>query len=160
MYIKIERDINVDKWMLYPDAIDEGYLNKVICQAITCSKYSDVFNEVELSITLTDNQEITEVNKKWRGKDKSTNVISIQVEDFSDIKNHSYVFLGNIILAIEQIEEEAQKANKSFIDHYTHLVVHGTLHLMGYDHHTEEEAAEMESTEINVLKELNISSPY
>ncbi len=160
MYIKIERDINSDKWMRYPGAIDEGYLNKVICQAITFSKYGDLFKEVELSIILTDSQEITEINKKWRGKDKPTNVISIQVEAFSDTKNNSYVFLGNIILSIEQIEEEAQKANKEFIDHYTHLIVHGTLHLMGYDHHTEGEAADMESTEIRVLKKFDISSPY
>ena len=160
MYIKIEREINSDKWLRYPEAIDSRYLNKVINAAINCSKYNSLFDEVELSIIFTDNQEIREVNKKWRGKDKHTNVISIQVEDFSDIKNSSYIFLGNIILSVEKIEEEVQKANKSFINHYTHLVVHGTLHLMGYDHHAEDEAAEMESTEIMALKNFDISSPY
>ena len=160
MYINIERDINSNKWTLYPEATNENYLKKVISQSIACSKYQGMFNEVELSITFTDDNEIREVNKEWRGQDKPTNVISIQVEDFSDVKKHSYVFLGNIILSVDKIEEEAKEANKTFGDHCIHLIVHGILHLMGYDHHTEDESVEMESTEVKILNEFNITSPY
>lgn len=160
MHIKIEREINADKWILYPEVIDRIYLKQVVHQSIRYSKYGDFFNEVELSITFTDNQEITEVNKNWRNKDKPTNVIAIQVEDFSDIKKQGYVFLGNIMLSIDKIEEEIREGSKKFINHCTHLIIHGMLHLMGYDHYAEDETVEMESTEIEILKEFDIPPPY
>ena len=68
--------------------------------------------------------------------------------------------LGDIIIALETIQREANEQNKSFDNHFTHMLVHGCLHLMGFDHITDDEAEEMETLEVQILKQLNIKNPY
>lgn len=106
----------------------------------------------EVSVVLASNDFIQNLNKQYRNKDKPTNVLSFPQDD----PRH----LGDIILALQTIQTEAEAQKKSFENHFIHLVVHGFLHLLGYDHETDEEAREMEGLEIEILRHLSIENPY
>jgi probable rRNA maturation factor len=111
----------------------------------------------ELSIVLTDDGEQRELNRDWRGVDKPTNVLSFpQIEPFSPVIG----ILGDITLARETLEREAAELGKSFDDHFTHLVVHGFLHVLGYDHNEEADALVMEGLETQILARMGIADPY
>lgn len=111
----------------------------------------------ELSIVLTDDAEQRQLNHQWRGIDKPTNVLSFpQIEPFAPVVG----LLGDITLARETLEREAAELGKDFADHFTHLVVHGFLHILGYDHLNEEEALVMEGLETQILQSLGIADPY
>lgn len=116
----------------------------------------------EVSVTLTDDAAIRILNKEHRGKDKPTNVLSFPVWDhMSDIPPRAgLVPIGDIIIAFETIKAESIEQEKSLADHLTHMVVHGFLHLLGYDHIRDDEAEIMESLEIRILKKLDIANPY
>lgn len=112
---------------------------------------------LETSVLLTNDAAQQEINSKWRGKNASTNVLSFpQYEAFSPLLG----LIGDISLAIETLEREAQELDKTFEDHFTHLMVHGTLHLVGYDHETEDEALVMEGLETQILAQLGVENPY
>ena len=111
----------------------------------------------ELSIVLTDDAEQQVLNRDWRGIDKPTNVLSFpQIEPFSPVAG----ILGDITLARETLEREAAELGKSFADHFTHLVVHGFLHILGYDHLEGADALVMEGLETQILASLGIADPY
>jgi probable rRNA maturation factor len=113
-----------------------------------------------MAIIFTNNEEIRKINKDFRGKDKATNIISMQLEEFDGYIKKEYVFLGELVLAVEKIEEEVQMEDKTFFNHCSHLIVHGILHLMGYDHQVDSDQNLMEMTEVKILKTLDIPSPY
>lgn len=111
----------------------------------------------ELSIVLTDDAEQQLLNKEWRQIDKPTNVLSFpQIEPFGPVRG----ILGDIVLARETIVREAAELEKPFEQHFAHLVVHGFLHILGYDHIEEADALEMEALETRVLAALGIPDPY
>jgi probable rRNA maturation factor len=104
-----------------------------------------------------DDAEQRALNRQWRQIDKPTNVLSFpQIEPFSPVVG----ILGDITLARETLEREALELGKSFADHYTHLVVHGFLHILGYDHIEDDEALVMEGLETQILATLGIEDPY
>jgi probable rRNA maturation factor len=106
---------------------------------------------------LLDDESQQALNKQWRGIDKPTNVLSFpQIEAFSPVLG----LLGDITLARETLEREAEELGVSFTDHFTHLVVHGFLHILGYDHIQESEALVMEALETQILATLGVSDPY
>ena len=106
---------------------------------------------------MTDDAEQQGLNRDWRGIDKPTNVLSFpQIEPFGPVTG----ILGDIVLARETLEREAVELGKPFNDHYTHLVVHGFLHILGYDHIDEAEALVMEGLETKILATLGIPDPY
>jgi len=117
---------------------------------------------VEVSVTLTNDAEIRALNKQYRGMDKATNVLSFETGDSE--------LLGDIFLSYDTIMKEFEQAQKnpssfilhpsSFQNHVAHLLVHGALHLQGYDHLNETDAEKMESTEIKILKKMGIANPY
>lgn len=110
-----------------------------------------------MSILLTNDDQQFELNKQWRNVDKSTNVLSFpQIEPFAAPSG----FLGDISLALETVEREALEQSKSLDDHIAHLVVHGFLHILGYDHEVDDEAERMEKLEINILQKLGLPDPY
>jgi probable rRNA maturation factor len=119
---------------------------------------------IELSVRLTGNEEVRVLNAEWRGKDKPTNVLSFPMLDHGDLLEANVagpeLLLGDIVLARGVCESEAEEKGVTFEEHATHLLVHGTLHLLGYDHHEEGEAAEMESREVRALRRLGIANPY
>lgn len=111
----------------------------------------------ELSVVLIDDESQQALNKQWRGLDKPTNVLSFpQIEPFSPVLG----LLGDITLARETLEREAAELGVSFNDHFTHLVVHGFLHILGYDHIEESDALVMEGLETQILATLGVSDPY
>lgn len=125
-------------------------------EALKQSK-AKVKGAAELSILLTNDEEQHALNKEWRGKDSSTNVLSFpQIEPFDPVVG----ILGDITLARETLIREADEQGVSFEAHFTHLVVHGFLHILGYDHLDDEEAEEMESLETAILATLGIDDPY
>ena len=121
--------------------------------------------QVELSIKLSDDAEVQGLNASFRGKDRPTNVLSfpmIQPDLIEAISNtdDGEVLLGDIILAHETCAREAQERHVSLEDHTTHLIIHGTLHLIGHDHENDAEAEAMEVLEIRALETLGIADPY
>jgi len=127
-----------------------------VLEALRQSK-AMVKGAAELSILLTNDEEQHELNKQWRGKDSSTNVLSFpQIEPFGPVVG----LLGDITLARETLIREADEQGVGFEAHFTHLVVHGFLHILGYDHLTDEEATAMESLETSILATLGIDDPY
>ncbi len=119
----------------------------------------------DVSFLLTDDAAIQVLNRDYRGFDKPTNVLSFpsapmptgeNTEDAPDFA----LFLGDIALSMDTIAREAVQEKKEFQAHLTHLVVHGVLHLLGYDHETEDDAQEMESLETEILHGLGLSDPY
>ena len=107
----------------------------------------------ELSIALVSDAEIQVLNRDFRHKDKPTNVLSFPDDGPAPL-------LGDIVLALETIRREAAEKSISLEHHVTHLIIHGFLHLQGYDHETDETAAQMEALEITALGALNIDNPY
>lgn len=114
---------------------------------------------LEVSILLTDNKRIRELNNHFLGKNKPTNVLAFP-SDISNIPSETDLLVGDIILAWETIRNEARSEKKSLNSHVSHLLIHGFLHLLGYDHQSDKTAKDMENLEIVCLEILNIKSPY
>jgi probable rRNA maturation factor len=119
---------------------------------------------VEISVCLTSDDHVRALNAKWRGKDKPTNVLSFPMAESYELQNENVaekeLLLGDIIRARGVCETEAGEKGVSFEDHAAHLLVHGTLHLLGYDHLHDTDAAEMETREVRALARMGISNPY
>lgn len=111
----------------------------------------------ELSIRIVDEAEITALNKQYRGKDGPTNVLSFPYEAMPGVESG---LLGDVVICAPVVFEEAIAQDKQPDAHWAHMVVHGILHLQGYDHHHDAEAARMEKREVGVLAELGFSDPY
>jgi probable rRNA maturation factor len=112
---------------------------------------------VEISILLTNDNGIRALNRAWRGVDKPTNVLSFPTPPgVPAARRH----LGDMALAFETLESEAADEGKAFADHLSHLVVHAVLHLVGYDHAADADAADMEAREVDALARLGIADPY
>ena len=130
--------------------------DRAIRAAVSLAK-PEIVGVTEVSVVLTDDAEQRELNRQWRGIDKSTNVLSFpQIEPFAPISG----LLGDITMARETLEREAAELGVSFEAHFTHLVVHGFLHLVGYDHIEDGDAEEMEALETEILASLGIADPY
>ncbi|MCX2523862.1 rRNA maturation RNase YbeY [Larsenimonas rhizosphaerae] len=114
-------------------------------------------DERELTLRFVDDDEMRDLNATYRGKDKSTNVLSFPFEAPAGIE---LPLLGDLVLSPHVIDREAREQGKTLQDHFTHMVIHGTLHLLGYDHIEDAEAEEMEAMERRLLSELGISDPY
>ncbi|MBF0677827.1 MAG: rRNA maturation RNase YbeY [Devosia sp.] len=143
---------NADDWPEHFDAIAE----RAVLAALAGSG-ARIKGAAEISVLLTDDEEQRDLNAQWRGKDSSTNVLSFpQIEPFGPVIG----LLGDITLARETLIREAAELGKSPEDHFTHLVVHGFLHILGYDHLEEAEALQMESLETQILGGLGIADPY
>lgn len=119
---------------------------------------------VELSVRLTSDAQVQALNAQWRGKDRPTNVLSFPMLSEDEMLQAKVagpeLLLGDIILAHGVCQAEAVDKGVSVEEHASHLVVHGTLHLLGYDHHDEAEAVDMEAREIRALGRLGIGNPY
>jgi probable rRNA maturation factor len=119
---------------------------------------------VEISVLLTGDDQVRELNAEYRGKRKPTNVLSFPMVDVDDLLKANVagpeLLLGDIIVARGVCEAEAADKGVSVEQHATHLIVHGTLHLLGYDHQDDADAADMEAREVRALSRLGIANPY
>jgi len=134
-------------------------------------KVSDLLGrgDSQVTIRLVDKSEITQLNRDYRGKDKATNVLSFPVEnDFSELIEldngvgdlADFNLLGDVIICHSVIVDEANAQSKPVLNHYAHMVVHGILHLCGFDHQDDVSADEMESLEVEILAQHEIANPY
>ena len=131
-----------------PDSLDKSVLERALIYIL-----QDIEEEPRLfTIKFTDDAEIQQLNKDFRGKDKPTNVLSFP--------NDSDDYLGDIAISVDTIKREAEEQDKPYEHHMLHMIIHGFLHLLGFDHIEDDEAEEMESFEIAVLQEIGIKNPY
>ena len=133
--------------------VDEDNLSKV-CQDFL---NENALEQSELLIRLVSPVEIQVLNKEYRNKNQVTNVLSFQ-SDIPDEVEES--ILGDVVICVDVVREEALVGDKKFADHLTHIAVHGILHLIGHDHEDITSAYKMESIEIDFLDKLGISNPY
>jgi probable rRNA maturation factor len=153
--IEIAFDHDSHLWAGAPFA--EGAARRAVAAAFVHSGLT-CRDGAELSIVLTDDARIRALNAAWRGQDKATNVLSFPAVEPAMIPTAP--LLGDIVVAYETVEREARAQSISFRNHYVHLLVHGFLHLFGYDHLTEIEAAAMERLESEILHRLGIEDPF
>jgi probable rRNA maturation factor len=156
-------DIDDERWLEWytPDQW-HNLLHKIVQQVIDNCKIQP---KVEVSVLLTNNDEVHTLNLEYRGKNKPTNVLSFPNLSEDELralpKNSPYpIMLGDLVLAFETLLEESAFEKKPFLDHFNHLIVHGMLHLLGYDHESDDDAECMKEKEIKILQTLDINNPY
>ncbi|HHF3824213.1 rRNA maturation RNase YbeY [Haemophilus influenzae] len=114
-------------------------------------------NEVEMTVRIVDEAESQELNLTYRGKDRPTNVLSFPFECPDEVE---LPLLGDLVICRQVVEREASEQEKPLMAHWAHMVVHGSLHLLGYDHIEDDEAEEMESLETQIMQGLGFDDPY
>jgi probable rRNA maturation factor len=114
----------------------------------------------EINVLLTDDESVAEMNSMWRGKHAATNVLSFPAPPSLPVPEGEARLFGDIVLAYGVVMREAKEQGKTPEDHATHLIVHGTLHLFGFDHQSESEASRMEQLETDILGGLGVADPY
>jgi len=114
-------------------------------------------DEVEMTVRIVDEPESHELNLNYRGKDHPTNVLSFPFECPDEVE---LPLLGDLVICRQVVEREAQEQDKPLMAHWAHMVVHGSLHLLGYDHIEDDEAEEMESLETQIMTGLGFADPY
>jgi len=114
-------------------------------------------DEVEMTVRIVDEAESHELNLNYRGKDRPTNVLSFPFESRG---RGELPLLGDLVICRQVVEREAQEQDKPLMAHWAHMVVHGSLHLLGYDHIEDNEAEEMESLEAQIMTGLGFADPY
>ena len=147
-----------DCWTAEADA--EAVIHRAIATA--ADMVDAETGDAELAIMLTDDAGIRTLNQNWRGIDKPTNVLSfpaLQPPSGVELDNAPRM-LGDIAIAYETTRREADDEGKPFVNHLSHLAIHGFLHLVGYDHEKDGEAEAMESLETEILAQLGIPDPY
>jgi probable rRNA maturation factor len=153
-----------EKWDNYPSTINQEYINSLVNNSMKIMP--DLLNKSPgLSILLSNNLEIQELNFRFRGKNRATNVlsfphVSIDYRHPENLEIESGQHIGDIILAYDYMQKECKNYSKNFHNHFSHLLIHSCLHILGYDHIIDEQAEIMESKEIEILKQFDIPSPY
>jgi probable rRNA maturation factor len=135
----------------------QSWLEQVIARVAPDTKRS-----VEMSVRIVDETEARALNYQFRHQDSATNVLSFPLSDasLSDLPDDFPLTLGDIVICGPVVAREASEQGKNSSDHWAHMLVHGALHLFGYDHQTHEQAAEMETLETSILANGGVENPY
>ena len=170
MSARLELDVIVD----FPAWLDAVPTAEAFCRRSAVAAFhaaaealphagTDPWTEVEGSVVLSGDAQVKVLNAAYRGKDEATNVLAFPATDLTQVRPLEPpppLMIGDVIVAFETAAAEAALEGKDLADHLSHLVVHGMLHLLGYDHRTEIEAEEMERLEVAVLASLGVADPY
>ena len=166
--IDIDISIQDESWIKeFPDIVEwtRQSITDMLASASNIAPEIDaIFSKIddcEISIVLSNDAQLQSLNKQYRDIDKPTNVLSFCMTCPQDIKTcKDFLSLGDIIMSYERVKSEAAEQKKNFMDHYHHLLVHGFLHLLHYDHENIDDAAVMEDIEISILAEAGVNNPY
>lgn len=151
----IDIEVEEDGWLdALPDV--QSVVETAVSAALKATNFKD---QADVVVLLCNDAEMRSLNAEYRNKDKATNVLSFPAPKSMRIKG-VLEHLGDMALGLETCVREAKEQGKSLKNHVTHLSVHGALHLLGYDHQTDDEAERMESLERDILKDLGIPDPY
>ena len=153
MSLRIEMSVETDDWAAIPDLSDLTERVVAACRRVCEVALQD---GAEVSLLFTDDAAVRALNARWRQIDKPTNVLSFPGVGEAE----TAMVLGDIALAFETTRREADAEGKTLADHAAHLIAHGFLHLVGFDHETDEEAEDMEAMERDILKSLGVPDPY
>lgn len=164
MIIQIDRQIALDNDQDISDIPSSEQMNQ---WAQTALKLADFHKDCSFTARFVTNDEIQELNNSYRHKDMPTNILSFPYEMPTDLPpealeyaNENGVYLGDLVIAMDVVRKEAVQQQKTLMEHCAHLIVHGCLHLLGYDHIKDDEAQIMEGLEIKVLEQLGYCNPY
>ncbi|MEN8292483.1 rRNA maturation RNase YbeY [Acinetobacter radioresistens] len=153
-------NLSLQQTFVAPELVlKRAYLKKVI---ETTLRHLDVKQDCEIGIACVDLDQSQQLNLEYRRKDKPTNVLSFPSEIPEEILPMLAARpLGDLVICIPVVLQEAAEQHKVPVEHFTHMLVHGTLHLLGYDHEiSDEDAEEMEALEIEILAKLGLNNPY
>jgi probable rRNA maturation factor len=155
----IDVSIEVQRAIEQPNIPSDPDIQKWVEAILNVVNYKTA---AELTIRIVGREESQSLNSQFRNQNKPTNVLSFESgsPDFIQEEKEEFIYLGDIIICAEIVVSEAKTQKKTEISHWAHMVVHGCLHLMGYDHIIDEEAEVMESIEIKALKVLGYDNPY
>ena len=129
-------------------------IENIIRESLSTENFTE---NIEVSISLVDNKEIHELNKKFRNMDKPTDVLSFPLLDFSEEVNFSnFIVLGDIVVSVERVREQAKEYGHSFEREFGFMLAHSMLHLLGYDHETEEDEKQMFAKQDAILNAVNL----
>ncbi len=167
--MKIKADVIIAEklWKTQPDISKK--IKALIKKIIPQTSLSELDTDIEISILLTNDAQIQELNKNYRQKDKPTNVLSFPLLDGKKIKNGNFkkldlhtdcLALGDIAISYQTTLQESEEQGKTFENHLTHLIIHSLLHLIGFDHEQEKPARIMENLEVKILATMGINNPY
>lgn len=158
MQIQIDRQITVDNEELIPS------VEQMQLWAQTAFELATYNKDCAFTARFTTPEEVHSLNKQYRNVDRPTNILSFPFEAPEDLPEEALEdeceYLGDLVICMDILQKEAQEQNKSLIEHCAHLIIHGCLHLLGFDHITDEEAQEMEGLEIKILAKLGYANPY
>lgn len=155
MTLDVDVSVEADEWLAVAGLED---LSRKAINAVLTETREVVAPTAEVSLLFCDDAKIQELNKAWRGMDKPTNVLSFPAAQPGQVAKAP--LLGDIVVAFETVQRESLDENKHLSDHVSHMVVHGFLHLLGYDHENDADAEKMESAEQRILARLGIADPY
>lgn len=153
MTLSIALDVEADGWQAVPDI---EFIVERALEGVASASGVSLAEGAEVSVLLCDDAAIRVLNRDWRGLDKPTNVLSFPAP--GPLARRP--MLGDIAIAWDTLRREAEDETKTVPDHLTHLLVHGFLHLVGYDHETERDADAMEALETRILGTLGVADPY
>ena len=155
MKLQVDISIECESWAQLADL--EQLVEEVL-QTTALESGKKLLEDAEVSLLFCDDFRIRELHRDWRKLDKSTNVLSFPASNPERLANAPV--LGDIAIAFETVLRESKDENKSLSDHTFHMVTHGILHLLGYDHETDKDAEEMENLERRILARHGVDDPY
>lgn len=142
-----------------PDIPEEADIRDWIATTIRQSDRSPDDN-VEIAVRVVDADEIRTLNRLYRSQDKVTNVLSFPAGEIDGLPAAASCLLGDVVVCASVVAAEAGEQGKTLPDHWAHMLVHGTLHLLGFDHENDVEAVEMEALEVEILASRSVTDPY
>jgi probable rRNA maturation factor len=152
--ITLDLTVEAGEWEKLGDI--EALAQRAVDAAIAAVPATE--GELAVAVLLTDDAAMREINKNWRDQDKPTNVLSFPAVVHPGMPGPRHI--GDVVLAWETTQREALDESKSIEAHASHLIVHGVLHCLGYDHETDEQAEEMEGLEVSALRGMGYNDPY
>jgi probable rRNA maturation factor len=157
-------DVAIDdaRWNELPSI--EASIDNICTHVLQHINYPYTAHPTEIFVQCTNDTYVQQLNNDHRDKDKPTNVLSFPGEDLKagqyNNLSHPYIALGDIIIAYDTVKREAEETGISLHDHFYHMVIHGLLHLLGYDHIEDDDAKVMEAIEADILAHYHIANPY